>query len=171
MVDNKNVDKNVDNNDLNDEGKDLDHLNDDLDISAELSGLEAKIRNVAWDKIQEREQKIISETSGELDSLGAEIGLEWLNQKANEKSKDKVSEFFKEWEEELKVIDTRKEKRFVKKYKKMKGISSERPEAVKNAIESSVDDVLDEIYNWEKEKNPVARSLLRIVNMIMKTEK
>jgi hypothetical protein len=46
-----------------------------------------------------------------------------------------------------------------------------RPEAVKESIQSSADKILDEIYNWKEEKNPVARSLLRIVNWVMKTEK
>jgi len=148
------------------------NLNENLDnFSDELSDLEETIRDVAWDKIEEREQKIVSDTSSELDSLNAEVNLDWLDKKDNKKSIDRVSEFFWKWKEEFKKIDTFNEKKVVKKYWKTKNNLKYRPEKVKEAIEWSADEILDEIYNWRKEKNPVARSLLRIVNWIMKTEK
>lgn len=171
MVDNKNIDDNLD------DEKDLDSLGDDLeeqadlDFSVELSNLESKIREVAWDKIKKKEQEIIAEASDELSSLGAEIGSGWLSEGFNENSKDKVSEFFWKWKEEFKVIDTRRERKVVRKHKIMKSKFELRPDWVKQAIEQSVDRILDEIYNWKEEKNPVARSLLRIVNRILKTEK
>gem|GEM_PF-1852686 len=59
----------------------------------------------------------------------------------------------------------------VRRHSQMVDRFAGRPEAVKESIQSSADKILDEIYNWEEEKNPVARSLLRIVNWIMKTEK
>jgi len=68
-------------------------------------------------------------------------------------------------------VDTKTEKRVVKKHGQMVNKFAGRPEAVKESIQSSADKILDEIYNWKEEKNPVARSLLRIVNWIMKTEK
>jgi hypothetical protein len=109
--------------------------------------------------------------SDELDSLSAEIilsGIEWG--KVNER-KDKVSEFFDAGQKEFEKVDTKTEKRVVKKHKnKVKSLSN-RPGWVQEAIGESVDKILDEIYNWEEEKNPVARSLLKIVNWIMKTEK
>ncbi|HRU50374.1 MAG TPA: hypothetical protein P5155_02615, partial [Candidatus Absconditabacterales bacterium] len=67
--------------------------------------------------------------------------------------------------------DTKTEKRVVKKHKNMVKSLSNRPGGVQEAIGESVDKILDEIYNWREEKNPVARSLLKIVNWIMKTEK
>lgn len=158
--------------DLDENGENEKNLDEDLgSFSDELSNLEAEIRGVAWDKIQEREQNIISKTSNELDSLSADVGLSWLDKKVNEKWKDKVSEFFWKWKEEFKKIDTFTEKKFVKKYWNMQNKLAHRPGEVKEAIEKSADNILDEIYNWKKEKNPVARSLLRIVNWIMKTEK
>jgi hypothetical protein len=109
--------------------------------------------------------------SDELDSLSAEIvlsGIEWG--KVNER-KDKVSEFFDAGQKEFEKVDTKTEKRVVKKHKNMVKSLSNRPGWVQEAIGESVDKILDEIYNWKEEKNPVARSLLKIVNWIMKTEK
>ncbi len=149
------------------------NLGEDLDFSDELSELENQIRNVAWDKIREREreQKIVSETSDELDTLGAEVGLVWLDKKVNEKWKDKVSEFFWKWKEELNKLNPNTKKQIKKTSLWIKGKLYNRPQEVRQAIEKSADNILDEIYNWKEEKNPVARSLLRIANWIMKTEK
>jgi hypothetical protein len=42
---------------------------------------------------------------------------------------------------------------------------------VQEAIMESVDLIVDEVNSRNKEKNPIARSLLKIVDLIMKTEK
>mgnify|MGYP007069027660 CR=1 FL=1 len=170
-IENKNKDKSLD--------KDLDNkdnLREDLDFSSELSNLEKEIRNAAGDKLKEKEQEVVwnvsdENVSDELDSLSAEIilsGIEWG--KVNER-KDKVSEFFDAGQKEFEKVDTKTEKRVVKKHKNMVKSLSNRPGWVQEAIGESVDKILDEIYNWREEKNPVARSLLKIVNWIMKTEK
>lgn len=137
----------------------LDKDLDSVDFSDELSNLENVIREKFWEKIQEREsevknneiQDIKNKTKSELDSIKI----------------DKVSEFFDQGKEEFKKIDTFKEKKVVRKHNKY----INRPIEVKDAIEDSSDRILDEIYNWKKEKNVVSRSLLRIVNWIIKTEK
>ena len=173
MVDNKDIEnKNKDKDEsLDKDLDDNDNLREDLDFSSELSSLENEIRNAAGDKLKEEKQKVVWNVSDELDSLSAEIvlsGIEWG--KVNER-KDKVSEFFDAGQKEFEKVDTKTEKRVVKKHKnKVKSLSN-RPGWVQEAIGESVDKILDEIYNWEEEKNPVARSLLKIVNWIMKTEK
>lgn len=166
-IENKNKDKDLDN---------KDNLREDLDFSSELSNLENEIRNAARDKLKKEEQEVVWNVSDEnvldeLDSLSAEIilsGIEWG--KVNER-KDKVSEFFDAGQKEFEKVDTKTEKRVVKKHGQMVDKFAGRPEAVKESIQSSADKILDEIYNWKEEKNPVARSLLKIVNWIMKTEK
>ena len=173
MVDNKDIEnKNKDKDEsLDKDLDDNDNLREDLDFSSELSSLENEIRNAAGDKLKEEKQKVVWNVSDELDSLSAEIvlsGIEWG--KVNER-KDKVSEFFDAGQKEFEKIDTKVEKRVVRRHSQMVDRFAGRPEAVKESIQSSADKILDEIYNWEEEKNPVARSLLRIVNWIMKTEK
>ena len=173
MVDNKDIEnKNKDKDEsLDKDLDDNDNLREDLDFSSELSSLENEIRNAAGDKLKEEKQKVVWNVSDELDSLSAEIvlsGIEWG--KVNER-KDKVSEFFDAGQKEFEKVDTKTEKRVVKKHKnKVKSLSN-RPGWVQEAIGESVDKILAEIYNWKEEKNPVARSLLKIVNWIMKTEK
>lgn len=180
MVENKDIEFNEG---LDDE-KNLDESNEGLDFSDELSNLENNIREIAWDKIKQKEQEekeqiekeqIVSKTKGNLESLHESMlswAESWLEQKqVNETWKDKVSEFFDVGKEEFEKIDTKIEKRVVKKHGQMVDKFAGRPEAVKESIQSSADKILDEIYNWKEEKNPVARSLLRIVNWIMKTEK
>ncbi len=89
------------------------------------------------------------------------------NDEDPEKILDKIDDFFENWKEELEKIDTKKEKKAIKKYKKIlnRGID------VQKEIINSWEFVLGEIKNWEKEKNPVAKSLLRIIKWILNTEK
>ena len=82
--------------------------------------------------------------------------------------KDSIDKFFKKWKEEFNDDnDTSSEKKFVKKYKNLENRSID----VAEWIQKSADDIEKEIINWKDEKNPVAKSLLRIVNRIMKSEK
>ena len=53
MVENKDIEFNEG---LDDE-KNLDESNEDLDFSDELSNLEDNIREIAWDKIKQKEQE------------------------------------------------------------------------------------------------------------------
>lgn len=165
MLDDKNKDI-VPNSDENNE-----NLNENSDFSKELSDLENEIKNAIPDEIKKKEE-IQQNTFDELDSLATEVvesGFEW--NKHSEKPKDRVWEFFDTGKKEFEKVDTFKEKRVIGKHKKMTNKFADRPETVKEAIQNSSDKILEEIYNWKQEKNPVARSLLKIVNRIMKTEK
>jgi hypothetical protein len=56
-------------------------------------------------------------------------------------------------------------------YRANNGNIGGRPLAVQKAIRESVDLIVDDISSRKKEKNPIARSLLKIVDLIMSTEK
>jgi hypothetical protein len=56
-------------------------------------------------------------------------------------------------------------------YKTNKGNISDRPLGVQKAIMESVDLIVDEINSRKRERSPIARSLFKIVDLIMKTEK
>lgn len=106
----------------------------------------------------------------ELDDLHNKIEL-WL-EKANVKdiTKDELNNFFSEWKE--KIND---DKHTFREWRLKRLLKSdrfkERSEHVVERIEESAGTVENEIKNWRDQKNPVARSLLRIVRWIMWTEK
>lgn len=89
------------------------------------------------------------------------------NNEDPEKILDKIDDFFEKGKEELENIDTKSEKKVLKKYKKILN----RKIDVQKEIINSWEFVLEEIRDWKKEKNPVAKSLLRITKWILKTEK
>ena len=91
---------------------------------------------------------------------------DWEKLKINE-DLDKIDKFFEQWKKEFEKVDTSDEKEIIKKYNTIRN----RPVEVQKEIEKISNEVLDEIYNWKQEKNPVARSLLRIINWIMSSEK
>lgn len=93
----------------------------------------------------------------------------WLKFKEGDNNtKAELHEFFQEWKKEFFDSNkTHEERNFVRKYKKIES----RPVDVQKWIKESAEDITNEISNWKKEKNPVARSLLRIVDWIMSTEK
>jgi len=80
---------------------------------------------------------------------------------------DKIDDFFDKWKEKFDEIDPLEEKNIVEKYANI----SDRNIDIQDAIKSSWNSVLDEIWDWKKEKNPVSRNLYRIANWILKTEK
>ncbi|HKL43969.1 MAG TPA: hypothetical protein VJ892_01680 [Candidatus Absconditabacterales bacterium] len=93
------------------------------------------------------------------------------NNEDPEKILDKIDDFFaitdNKEKEELENIDTKSERKVLKKYKKILN----RKIDVQKEIINSGEFVLEEIRDWKKEKNPVAKSLLRITKWILKTEK
>ncbi len=93
------------------------------------------------------------------------------NNEDPEKILDKIDDFFaitdNKEKEELENIDTKSERKVLKKYKKILN----RKIDVQKEIINSWEFVLEEIRDWKKEKNPVAKSLLRITKWILKTEK
>lgn len=125
----------------------------------------------SWDNSKNLNENL-GNFSWELENLKNLVKQEAINKKEYlEDSRinedlDKIDNFFEEWKEEFKKIDTEDEEKIIKIYNKIK----DRPVVVQKEIEKISNKVLDEIYNWKKEKNPVARSLLRIVSWIMKTE-
>lgn len=159
------------------EGDNID--NKDL-IEEDLEGNE-NWRDFAWaEKLEknieawrtQKEAKNLGETivDRELDNLHNKIEL-WL-EKANVKdiTKNELNDFFSEWKEKL-----NDDKHTFREWRLKRLLKSDRfkkrSEHVVERIEESASTVENEIKNWQKEKNPVARSLLRIVNWIMWTEK
>lgn len=152
----------------------LDRLNLD-DFSSELNELEDGIK---WAMEKQAEDDILKQTADGLKEIKSDINPdlnldpEW--ESFTEKEKKNVSEFFKQWRKEFQKIDNVDEKKVVSKYKKFKTKKSNisgRPLGVQEAIMESVDLIVDEVNSRNKEKNPIARSLLKIVDLIMKTEK
>ena len=106
-----------------------------------------------------------------LDNLQANIE-KWLNiDETDNETKQELVDFFNEWKNELEFIDTKEEEKLVEKLTSSGKFTKDRePEIVAKIVESA-DKIENEIKDWQKEKNPVARSLLKIVNWIMWTEK
>jgi len=152
----------------------LDNLNLD-DFSNELNELEQGIKSAM-------ENDILKQTADGLKDIKSDIKWE-MNPDLNldpeweaftEKEKKNVSEFFVQWRKEFNKIDNFDEKKVVKKYqnyKTNKGNISDRPLGVQKAIMESVDLIVDEINSRKRERSPIARSLFKIVDLIMKTEK
>lgn len=124
-----------------------------------------QIQNETWNASESLKSNVINSA---LDNLNLNI-QKWLDlHDADDNTKAELNEFFKEWKKEFSDNnETHDEKKFVHEYKKIES----RPAAVQRWIENSVEKIENEISNWKQEKNPVARSLLRIVNRIMETEK
>jgi alkanesulfonate monooxygenase SsuD/methylene tetrahydromethanopterin reductase-like flavin-dependent oxidoreductase (luciferase family) len=81
---------------------------------------------------------------------------------------DQIDDFFEKGKDEFEDIDkTETEDNVISKYSKIKN----RHINVRRAIIKSEESVLDEIKNWKKEGNLVAKSLLRMTNWILKSEK
>ena len=95
---------------------------------------------------------------------------EWLElSNADNETKEELNHIFEEWKENKKEImqDEELPKKLEKYNKKFPGRS---PEVVQKIVNSATE-IETEIKNWQTEKNPVAKSLLKIVNWIMGTEK
>ena len=97
---------------------------------------------------------------------------EWLElQDSDDETKEELNKFFEKWKKELKDdIDTTEEKELSVKLLQSGRFKNRSPETVQQ-IAKSATNIENEIKDWPKEKNPVARSLLKIVDWIMWTEK
>ena len=106
-----------------------------------------------------------------LDNLNLDM-QEWLElQNSDDKTKEELNKFFEKWKEELKDnTNTLEEKELSEKLFKNKRFEKRSPEIVQQ-IAKSATNIENEIKDWPKEKNPVAKSLLKIVDWIMGTEK
>jgi hypothetical protein len=80
---------------------------------------------------------------------------------------EKIDDFFEKGKNEFRRVDSVKEKRVVKKYNRI----LDRNINIQESIVNSAETILNEIQNWDKEKDLVAKSLLRISNWILKSEK
>lgn len=80
---------------------------------------------------------------------------------------DQIDDFFDKSKEEFDEVNTFKEKRMRKKYTRI----IDRSIDIQEAIVKSWESVLDEIKDWKEQKHPVAKSLFRIANWILKSEK
>jgi uncharacterized protein YjgD (DUF1641 family) len=157
----------------------------DENFSWELDSLK---KNILWntsektkdESVEKREDKKVKSNSEIEKSINSK--LDFLNDKINatlddveldEKLKQWVDEetvdkFFEKWKNELTDNKTtNSEKKFISK----SSYIADRPNDVVEWINDSADEILNEIQNRKQEQNPVARSLLRIVNWIMKSEK
>ena len=106
-----------------------------------------------------------------LDNLNLDM-QEWLElQDSDDETKEELNKFFEKWKKELKHdIDTTEEKELSVNLLQSGRFKNRSPETVQQ-IAKSATKIESEIKNWKQEKNPVARSLLKIVDWIMGTEK
>lgn len=106
-----------------------------------------------------------------LDNLNLDMqeGLELKD--SDDKTKEELNQFFEAWKQGLKNdIEQPWEAELRERLFKSKRFGKRSPEVV-TQIAKSATKIENEIKDWQKEKNPVARSLLKIVDWIMSTEK
>ena len=106
-----------------------------------------------------------------LDNLNLDMqeGLELKD--TDDETKKELNQFFEKWKEELKDdAQTLEEQELSQKLLQSERFKSRSPETVQQ-IAKSATKIENEIKDWQKEKNPVAKSLLKIVDWIMGTEK
>ena len=106
-----------------------------------------------------------------LDNLNLDM-QEWLELKdSDDKTKEELNQFFEAWKQELKNdIEQPWEAELRDRLFKSKRFGKRSPETVAQ-IAKSATIIKNEIDNWEKEPNLVAKWLLNIVKHIMWTEK
>ena len=106
-----------------------------------------------------------------LDNLNLDM-QEWLElQNSDDKTKEELNKFFEKWKKEFKDdVQTPEEQELSQKLLQSDRFKNRSTETVQQ-IAKSATKIENEIKDWQKEKNPVARSLLKIVDWIMSTEK
>jgi len=127
-----------------------------------------KVKEETSNKVETLKDSAIDST---LDNLNLDM-QEWLElQDSDDETKEELNKFFEKWKKELKDdIDTTEEKELSVKLLQSGRFKNRSPETVQQ-IAKSATNIENEIKDWPKEKNPVARSLLKIVDWIMSTEK
>ena len=106
-----------------------------------------------------------------LDNLNLDMqeGLELKD--TGDETKKELNQFFEKWKEELKDdVQTPEEQEPSQKLLQSDRFKNRSAETVQQ-IAKSPTKIENEIKDWQKEKNPVAKSLLKIVDWIMSTEK
>lgn len=78
-----------------------------------------------------------------------------------------IDEFFDKTEDEFNDIDSFEEKKVINNYANI----SDRNIEVQDAIRTSWNSVLNEIADWKTQKNVVSKTLLRVSNWILSSEK
>ena len=129
---------------------------------------ELKVKEETSNKAENLKDSAIDSTLDNL-NLDMQEGLELKD--SDDETKEELEHFFEKWKEELKDnIDTPEEKELSEKLLQSDRFKNRSPETVQQ-IAKSATKIETEIKNWQTEKNPVAKSLLKIVNWIMGTEK
>lgn len=130
---------------------------DELGVKEEIISKTEKIKDTTIDST--------------LDNLNLDM-QEWLNLKESDsETKEELNQFFKAWKEELKNdIEQPWEAKLREKLFESKRFGKRSPEIV-TQIAKSATKIENEIQNWKKEPNLIAKWLLNVVNRIMKTEK
>lgn len=129
---------------------------------------ELKVKEETSNKAENLKDSAIDSTLDNL-NLDMQEGLELKD--SDDETKEELEHFFEKWKEELKdTIDTPEEKELSEKLLQSDRFKNRSPETVQQ-IAKSATKIETEIKNWQTEKNPVAKSLLKIVNWIMGTEK
>ena len=124
---------------------------------------EIKLNEETSEKTEELKDTTIDST---LDNLNLDM-QEWVELKdSDNKTREELDKFFEKWKERN-PTEEKKDFQNLLKNDRFKNRSKE----VVQQIGKSATNVENEIKNWDKEKNPVARSLLKFVNRIMGTEK
>lgn len=152
----KNIDKNNKISDIDDNS--LEGLSQD-DIAKKFEKQMDKLKKIAKNEIHE-------ETRDDLDALKNKEKKE-SNYEINEDLDKQVDNYFDQVDKEFEEINTQEENNVVVKYKNI----SKRNIDIQKAIIKSWESVLDEILNWKEQKSVVSRSLLKIANWILNTEK
>ena len=106
-----------------------------------------------------------------LDNLNLDM-QEWLElQDSDDKTKEELNKFFEIWKQELKNdIEQPWEAELRERLFNSERFGKRSPDIVREVAKSATK-IENEIKNWKQEENSVARSLLKIVNWIMWTEK
>lgn len=130
---------------------------DELGVKEEIISKTEKIKDTTIDST--------------LDNLNLDM-QEWLNLKESDsETKEELNQFFKAWKEELKNdIEQPWEAKLREKLFESNRFGKRSPEIV-TQIAKSATKIENEIQNWEKEPNLIAKWLLNVVDRIMKTEK
>ena len=124
------------------------------------------------EETSERTEKLKDSTiDSTLDSLNLEM-QEWLELSNSDiETKDELNQFFEKGKNEFKDEKAiPQEKELSQQLLKNNKFKNRSPEAVREIAHSDTK-LENEIKNWKQEKNPVAKSLLRVVDRIIWTEK
>ncbi len=123
------------------------------------------------EEITEKSEKLKNSTiDSTLDNLQLDTQKRLELQDSQTEIKKELDDVLFEWSRKKDSKETVKEKELFERLLKENKFKTRSPEAIQQ-IANSATKIESEIKNWKQETNPVARSLLKIVNWIMSTEK